>query len=134
QAPVRCELDLALSGTATLAVAPVAGQTRMALAASWPHPSFGGRFLPLTRDVRDTQFSANWDVSSLATKAPVDFARGTALCEPAAETDADTTPRNAAQLTKDTACVEVFSVSFIDPINPYSLSDRAIKYGILFVG
>jgi inner membrane protein len=106
----------------------------MALAANWPHPSFGGRFLPLTREVRDTQFSANWDVSALATKAPVDFARGAALCEPAADADADVVSRSATPLPKENACVDLFSVSFIDPINPYSLSDRAIKYGILFVG
>ena len=73
-------------------------------------------------------------MSALATKAPVDFARGAALCEPAADADTDSTPRNAVQPPKDNACVEVFSVAFIDPINPYSLSDRAIKYGILFVG
>jgi inner membrane protein len=133
EAPLRIELTLELSGTATLAVAPVAGQTRMALAADWPHPSFGGRFLPLTREVRDDRFSARWEVSSLATKAPADFARGTALCEPAPDVDAGTTPRAAAQPAKDNACVETFSVAFIDPVNPYSLSDRAIKYGILFV-
>src|SRR6185369_17669452 len=62
ETPLRVELGLALSGTATLAVAPIAGDTRMALAANWPHPSFGGRFLPLTRAVRDTEFSADWDV------------------------------------------------------------------------
>jgi inner membrane protein len=29
--------------------------------------------------------------------------------------------------------VDSFSVAFIDPVNPYSLSDRATKYGVLFI-
>ena len=30
-------------------------------------------------------------------------------------------------------CVETFGVSFIDPVNTYTLSDRATKYGMLFI-
>jgi inner membrane protein len=30
-------------------------------------------------------------------------------------------------------CTETLQVAFIDPINPYSLSDRATKYGVLFI-
>jgi len=108
-APLAAEVTLELVGTAQLAVAPVAGDTRMQLAADWPHPSFGGRFLPITREVLADRFTATWQVSSLATTAPVDFLRGAGT-------------------------IESFDVAFIDPVNPYSLSDRAIKYGLLFVG
>jgi len=129
--PQLVEVSLELVGTAALAVAPVAGDTRVELVANWPHPSFGGRFLPVKREVRDDGFNASWQVSSLATKAPLDFARGAALCEPSAVDLSDA----AAAPTKDgnAACVESFSVAFIDPVNPYSLSDRAIKYGLLFI-
>lgn len=112
------EVTLELVGTTDLAVAPVADDTRMQLDANWPHPSFGGRFLPVTREVRADGFSAAWQVSSLATTAPLDFVRGAALC---------TTERAEGK------CIESFNVSFIDPVNPYSLSDRAIKYGLLFI-
>ena len=30
-------------------------------------------------------------------------------------------------------CIETVAVAFIDPINTYSLSDRATKYGLLFI-
>jgi inner membrane protein len=30
-------------------------------------------------------------------------------------------------------CADSFSVAFIDPVNPYSLWDRATKYGVLFI-
>ena len=53
-------------------------------------------------------FHALWQVNALASG-----------CEPAkAET---------------AGCAEQFGVSFIDPVNAYSLSDRALKYGVLFI-
>ncbi len=30
-------------------------------------------------------------------------------------------------------CTETLQVAFVDPVNPYSLSDRASKYGVLFI-
>ena len=30
-------------------------------------------------------------------------------------------------------CLETFGVAFMDPVNPYVLSDRATKYGMLFI-
>jgi inner membrane protein len=118
-APVSAEVSLELVGTADLAIAPVADDTRVKLDADWPHPSFGGRFLPVAREIRDDGFSATWQVSSLATTAPLDFARGAALC--------------SADDGRDGKCIESFNTAFIDPVNPYSMSDRAIKYGLLFI-
>ena len=144
-APLALEVTLELVGTSELAVAPVADDTRMTLDANWPHPSFGGRFLPLTREVRADGFSATWQLSSLATTAGGDFQRGSALCSPNGSALAADGAGNAvydgdhraAATANDGAgtpgCIESFSVGFIDPVNPYSLSDRAIKYGLLFI-
>lgn len=121
EGPLSVEVDLELVGTADLAVAPVADDTRMKLSADWPHPSFGGRFLPVAREVNADGFAATWQMSSLASTAQQDFARGATLCN-----------RGDAEGTEG-KCIEAFRVSFIDPVNPYSLSDRAIKYGLLFV-
>ena len=140
--PLSAEVALELVGTAELAVAPIADDTRMTLTANWPHPSFAGRFLPVTREVRADGFNATWHVSSLATTAPSDFARRAALCTPGGtEVSNDDGPqggyRAAASATaaaKSDGCIESFNVAFIDPVNPYSLSDRAIKYGLLFIG
>jgi inner membrane protein len=142
-ATLNAEVTLELVGTAQFAVVPIADDTRVVLAANWPHPSFGGRFLPITREVRADSFRATWQVSSLATTAASDFARHAALCAPSgtdlSEDDgaqaAYAGTRPAALGTKgDTGCIESFNVGFIDPVNPYSLSDRAIKYGLLFIG
>lgn len=140
-APLVAEVTMELVGTAELAVAPIADDTRMRLQADWPHPSFGGRFLPVSREVREDGFSATWQMSSLATTAPADFLAGASLCAPTGhELDAghddhgERVAPAAATRTEKAGCVESFNVGFIDPVNPYSMSDRAIKYGLLFIG
>jgi inner membrane protein len=142
-APLAAEVTLELVGTAELAIAPIADDTRVQLSANWPHPSFGGRFLPVTREVRTDGFSATWQVSSLATTAANDFTRRAAMCAPdgaGLAGDDDTVGYRGATTMPNPAkpdgagCIESFNVGFIDPVNPYSLSDRAIKYGLLFVG
>lgn len=106
------EIDLV--GTAALALVPAAASTRWALRSDWPHPSFGGRFLPTQREIGDTGFTARWAVSSLATSAPQDLA-------------------NPGAKKLALAGLDTLAVDFVDPVNPYMLSDRAIKYGLLFV-
>ena len=141
--PFSAEVTIELVGTAEMAVAPIADDTRMTLAANWPHPSFGGRFLPVTREVRKDGFTATWQVSSLATTAPGDFARRASLCAPSGADvgEGDGPAREYVAPVAATAannasagCIESFNVAFIDPVNPYTLSDRAIKYGLLFIG
>ncbi len=124
---VRLELDLV--GTGQLGWVPAARDTRLALASDWPSPSFGGQFLPADRSVRADGFTASWALSDLATNAPADVARGVPLCAPttaAMGDDADP----AAQAGK---CLDLMNVAFIDPVNPYVLSDRAVKYDLLFI-
>jgi inner membrane protein len=110
---------------------PAAGQTEWDLRADWPHPSFGGRFLPAEREVAEEGFHAVWRVSELASSAPRDLLAGTPLCareiNPAAADDDGSVERAPGP------CLDSLAVSFIDPVNPYVLADRATKYGLLFV-
>jgi inner membrane protein len=107
-APVKVEIAVDLVGTEALAIAPVGDVTHVQMSSAWPHPSFQGRFLPNERSIGPQGFQARWDLSALATSAPRD-------------------------LLGDAPQVESFGVAFIDPVNPYVLSDRATKYGLLFV-
>jgi inner membrane protein len=118
--PLSVRLALDVVGTGHWAVVPAAGQTEVALRADWPHPSFGGRFLPAERKVESTGFAATWRVSGLATDAAMALAKGKALC-------------NGINVMGASECLDALSVAFIDPINVYTLSDRAIKYGLLFI-
>lgn len=111
------QVELQLVGTGSLTVAPIGDSTHVRIASDWPHPSFGGRFGPVRSRIADTGFDADWQVSTLATSAQRDWLEGKSLCAQAA----------------DGSCVEALSVSFFDPVNPYVLSDRATKYGLLFI-
>lgn len=105
----RFDFPLDLQGMTTLAVTPSGNNTEMSLKSSWPHPSFGGSFLPRTRNVDEKGFGAHWLVTNLA--------------------------RNSATHgeTDQPVASESFSVDFIDPINVYLMSERAVKYGVMFV-
>jgi len=134
-APLHARIELDMVGTAALAVVPAADSLSWKLKSDWPHPSFGGQYLPTAREVREDSFDARWQLSSLATSAPRDVAQGHPLCAlnvsaPGEEAGYD--PRIHAASDKG-ACLDTLAVSFIDPINPYVLSDRATKYGLLFI-
>ncbi|MCL2344926.1 MAG: cell envelope integrity protein CreD, partial [Desulfobulbus sp.] len=97
---------LQLTGTSALNIAPVGEANSIRLKSNWPHPNFGGRFLPLERSVNANGFTAHWEISHLAR----DF--GNAL-----------DPRSG----------EALAITFIDPVNIYLQAERAVKYGILFI-
>jgi inner membrane protein len=125
EAPVKLELGLELAGTRSLAWTPIAQDTQVRLASSWPHPSFGGRFLPVERQVSTQGFQAQWRVSGLATTAQQAADGGGAVCEWRDE--------GAGAVDGKAGCVDAFGVGFIDPVNGYVLNDRALKYGLLFI-
>ena len=125
-------LDLELVGTERLAIVPLGGNTEVLMTSSWPHPSFAGRFLPSEREVKKTGFSAQWRLSSLATTAQADIANGKPVCVARADSGMQGN-EYGADSTAQGDCADSFSVAFVDPVNPYSLSDRATKYGVLFI-
>ena len=120
---MEIRIQLELLGTERVGFVPLGNNNQVSLAADWPHPSFGGNFLPSQREVQDKRFDARWNISSLASSAQQSFIKGRGICN-FYETE---------YTNSDNDCMEQFSTSFIDPINPYSLSDRATKYGLLFV-
>jgi len=127
--PLSLHLELDLIGTGQLAWVPAADRLRWTLASDWPHPSFGGQFAPEQREVRPDGFRATWNLSALATTAPADVARALALCPPASVGAYDADDPSA----KSDKCLDLMGVAFIDPVNPYVLSDRAVKYDLLFI-
>lgn len=137
--PLNIHLKLQLLGTERLAFTPIATENKVSLTADWPHPSFGGSFLPARREVTGDSFTASWEISSLATSASTAFNRQQGLCGANYYGDESTyTTRGFAEPTAAAAgnsgpCLETMSTEFVNPVNIYSLSDRATKYGALFV-
>ncbi|WP_438299985.1 cell envelope integrity protein CreD [Pseudomonas sp. NMS19W] len=107
--------DLRLQGTGSLQVLPVGKTSRVNLSANWPHPSFIGNFLPAKREVTDQGFTADWQTSFFSTNLQEAMSR----CASGNDCEAF----NGRS----------FGVSFIDPVDQYLKSDRAIKYALLFI-
>ncbi|GAB3730657.1 cell envelope integrity protein CreD [Silanimonas algicola] len=107
---------LDLTGTSQLAWLPVAEDFRWQLAGDWPHPRFAGFALPIEREVRADGFRAEWRLSSLASQAP----QRLAACGPEA-------------LCPGLEATAV-SLELLDPVDRYLMTDRAMKYALLFLG
>ncbi|PIG00396.1 cell envelope integrity protein CreD [Comamonas sp. 26] len=134
--PLSISLKLQLLGTERLAFTPIGAENKVTLTTDWPHPSFGGSFLPARREVTDNGFTANWEISSLATSASTAFTRQQGLCSSGygdSEPDYTVTSAARAVASGNGPCLETMNTEFVNPVNVYSLSDRATKYGLLFV-
>ena len=121
---VGTAFEFELAGSASLAVVPLASETRVALDSPWPHPQFNGRFLPQSSAIGADGFRAEWAVSSLASDAQRQYRQGTRI------------DRELASLVffeHSGANLDVLGISLVDPVDAYVRADRASKYGVLFV-
>lgn len=118
---VEFSFDLGLSGIERQHFVPVAKNNQVSIKSNWPHPQFGGRFLPSPkhRQIGAQGFQVEWDISSLASNAQTQLS----------SIEGEFKAPDSAPLGQ----VDRFSVGFIEPVNVYSQSDRATKYGLLFV-
>ncbi|WP_343632754.1 cell envelope integrity protein CreD [Roseateles sp.] len=132
--PLALSVAIDLIGMTDFGVVPAASATQVKLRSDWPHPSFGGRFLPVSSEVRADGFEASWQVSELATTALKDVADGRAL--PGIDRDpelAEYGVRPPRETPPTARITDTLAFSMIDPVNPYVMSDRAIKYGLMFI-
>jgi len=106
------DLKFDLAGTGRIGWVPLADENSVTLSSPWPHPSFGGDFLPRTRSVSANGFEATWRVPSLSSQAQAQFAHTG---------------------EKEAPALEQFSVSLEDPVDVYRLTERATKYAGMFI-
>ena len=99
-------VELTVAGTGSFDFVPVGETTTAELKGNWPHPSFGGNYLPRSREVSKDGFSARWATTALASNAAGDAVKAT---------------------------VDGFEVRLIDPVDIYRQALRAVKYGVLFI-
>lgn len=125
---LNATVSIELVGTEDLAFSPIGEHSSFRLTSDWPHPSFNGRFLPTQRSITDKGFQAEWQLSSLASRSGAELLGGFGLCSPG-----DPAPALASNGQPSPSCIERFGVAFIDPVSTYVLSDRATKYGLLFI-
>jgi inner membrane protein len=111
-AAIPFEFELTLKGTQRLAFTPVGGTTRVAMTSSWPHPSFGGSYLPESYEVDAAGFTAEWTVDALARDLPGEW---------------------LADVTQVPLDNSLASIDLFQPVTAYTTIDRAMKYGLLFI-
>ena len=117
QTQAKFKLNLHLRGMQHFNLIPLADKNKLHFRSTWQHPHFDGHFLPdaATQRISNKGFDATWEVSSLASNIQEKLL--TALQQGVGQLD-----------------LETVSIGLIEPVNIYSLSDRATKYGLLFIG
>jgi inner membrane protein len=107
------QINLSLKGSQALSIAPIGGQNNINLQSTWASPSFVGNSLPKTRSVNSKGFFANWQIPYFA--------------------------RDYGQLFLSTAPIQEqiqassIGVQLLTPVDAYRQSERAVKYGVLFL-
>ena len=123
---VTFSLPMVIDGMERLQFVPIAKNNQISITSKWPHPQFGGRFLPAPsqRKIDANGFSALWNISSLSSKAQQQFLAS----------EEGVVQRNQnGDVSPSSENIESFHVAFIEPVNIYSQADRAIKYAMLFI-
>lgn len=109
---LRVEGRATFTGAQRVAALAFAGTTTATIAGDWPHPSYGGGFLPAEQSAPEGGFSASWSVPYVARGVP-------------AEGPADALSRLGAT---------ELAVGFVEPANPYQSVSRSLKYAPMFIG
>lgn len=107
------DFNLILNGSNGLYFTPVGNESRIRIRAPWPHPSFQGKWLPTSREVGSDGFMAQWQIPYLSR----DFS----------EKSQD------FKEIKEKVAQSAVGVNFVAPVDSYRMTDRSIKYVILFL-
>ena len=113
---IAFDATLSLNGSGPLRVAPVGVENAVNLRSSWPDPSFQGAFLPAQRRVDPSGFDATWNVTFYGRTYPQQW------------TSRDSTGYSAGAVNQS-----LFGVELLTMVDAYRLTERAVKYGVLFI-
>jgi inner membrane protein len=132
--PMLVDFDFGFRGNAAISLAPQAGDTRWTVRSTWPHPSFGGDFLPAGRRVGDDGFEASYRVGNLALGRSLVSTGDSGASSLADRIAPPGRVAVAAASPGDTGAVQTAQISLIQPVDLYSRVNRSAKYGFLFIG
>lgn len=113
---LKFAFEMAVQGSKRLDFSPVGKITTATLRSSWPDPSFTGAALPKIRNVGTDGFSAEWQSSYFSRGFPQSWTNRLV---------------NNAEMAKKIEGAG-FGVRFAQPVDGYSMAERAQKYGLLF--
>jgi len=129
-------LDFGLNGLSSLEVIPVGNDMTMKLDANWAHPSFYGTSLP-QKTLQPDRFSATWQNTYIANQNTDHL--NACLSNNNENNTSNNTGNNIGTVVGN-GCEQLnkaedsaYAVKFIDAIDLYTMTDRTIKYGLLFL-
>ncbi len=105
---VNLDMSINLSGSEGLQLTPLGKSTSAHLQSEWTSPSFNGSFLPVKRNVDETGFTADWEVTHLNRNFPQNWTGSTFH------------PLESS-----------FGLDLFQPVDHYQKSWRSSRYGIL---
>ena len=111
QNEAKFNFTISFNGSKQVKMVPIGKTTDAKMTSNWNSPNFNGNFSPISRDITDKGFEANWKI--------LHFNR------PFAQSYFEVLP----ELGK-----YAFAVDFITPVDEYQQSERASKYGFLVIG
>lgn len=103
--------DISFNGSKQIKIVPIGKTTDCKMTSDWNSPNFNGNFSPISREVTNNGFTANWKI--------LHFNR------PFAQQYFESLP----ELTN-----YAFATDFITPVDEYQQNERASKYGFLVIG
>jgi len=115
--PKQFSFDLSMNGSRSFGVFPIGEKTVISLASSWPHPGFSGNHLPIESEISSDGFRAKWDLSR--------FVRRLA--------EASVNDTEVPDWLTERAQSDAVLIRFVTPVDHYLMSERSVKYGLLFV-
>jgi inner membrane protein len=130
--PLPFAIDLTVRGTDRLLLVPVGAASSLTLTGDWPHPGFVGGALPGERQVTPTGFTARWTLSYLARGFPQHWTEATES-QPSGTQSYDGSgygDQNGIAAAMSAAAV---GMALVQPVDFYHVSERAAKFGFLFV-
>lgn len=126
------KISIELRFTGRVGFVLTGNESILTVSSTWPHPSFDGRFLPDERTVRKDGFVASWSATALSRGFPsvlgIDQWESVLWSEPRLT--------RFVRSERDEGISETaYSVGFsvVDPVTPYRLTLRALKYGVMFI-
>jgi len=110
--PLAFDVDMQVKGMGRIAFIATARENSVTIQSEWPHPSFDGAFLPISRKISDQGYTASWKTGIFSTDI-----------------------ENTIEQCFDDHCDDIYASSFgvnhIQAVDIYLKSLRSIKYGIL---
>lgn len=112
-ATVPFEFKAVLAGSREFSILPVGSTTSVVVRSDWPHPSFQGAFLPVSRSISQRGFEARWQVLELNRPYRQMWMEH--------------------EVDQPTLLESAFGVGLYQAVDVYQRGERAIKYALVFI-